>query len=84
MVVLSACSGDETAFHYEEKHHGLFTYFLLKKLQETGGDVTMKELFDYVQSNVRRESLHNNRRYQTPNVIFSDSLSGMWETMKMR
>ena len=84
MVVLSACSGDETAFHYEEKHHGLFTYFLLKKLQETGGDVTMKELFDYVQSNVRRESLHNNRRYQTPNVKFSDSLSGMWETMKMR
>lgn len=84
MVVLSACSGDETAFHYDEQHHGMFTYFLLKKLKETAGDVTMAELFEYVKTNVRRASLHNNKRYQTPNVKFSDSMSGTWETMKMR
>ncbi|MDR1383575.1 MAG: caspase family protein [Planctomycetaceae bacterium] len=37
MVVFSAANSDETAHQYEEKGHGLFTYFLLKKLQETQG-----------------------------------------------
>ena len=31
-VVFSAASGDETAMAYKAKSHGLFTYFLLKKL----------------------------------------------------
>ena len=35
MVVFSAAQGDETAYPYKEKEHGLFTYYLLKKLQET-------------------------------------------------
>ena len=35
MVVLSAAQGDETAHPYTEKGHGLFTYYLLKKLKET-------------------------------------------------
>ena len=34
MIVLSAAQGDETAHSYNEKGHGLFTYYLLKKLME--------------------------------------------------
>ena len=30
MVVLSAAKGEETAYPYKEKGHGMFTYFLLK------------------------------------------------------
>ena len=40
IVVFSAAQGDETAYPYKEEEHGLFTYYLLKKLQETKGDVT--------------------------------------------
>ncbi|MCD8237395.1 MAG: leucine-rich repeat protein [Prevotellaceae bacterium] len=32
LVVFSAASGEQTAHPYKEKGHGLFTYFLLKKL----------------------------------------------------
>ena len=46
MVVFSAATGDETAYPYKEKGHGLFTYYLLKKLQDTKGDVTLGELSD--------------------------------------
>ena len=46
MVVFSASSNDETAYPYHEKGHGLFTYFLCKKLQETEGKVTLGELED--------------------------------------
>jgi len=48
MFVLSAASDKETALPYAEKNHGMFTYFLLKKLQESKGNATLKELSDYV------------------------------------
>ena len=57
MVVFSAATGDETAYPYKEKGHGLFTYYLLKKLQDTKGDVTLGELSDYVNKEVRRQSV---------------------------
>ena len=44
IVVFSATSADQTAMSYKEKHHGMFTYFLLKKLQESNGVCTYKEL----------------------------------------
>ena len=37
MVVFASSSGEEKSLPYEEKQHGLFTYFLLKKLKETKG-----------------------------------------------
>lgn len=41
MVVLSACSGSQTAHIFKEGKHGLFTYWLLRKLKETKGEVTL-------------------------------------------
>lgn len=57
IVVFSAAQGDETAYPYKEKEHGLFTYYLLKKLQETKGNVTLGELSDYIKTQVERQSI---------------------------
>ena len=38
MVVFTAASGDETALSYQEKRHGMFTYFLLDQLKKTRGE----------------------------------------------
>ena len=84
MVIFSAASGDETAFPYTEKGHGLFTYYLLKKLQETQGDVTLSELSDYVTERVRQQSVVTNRKSQTPNVSASLSMDGVWQEMRIR
>lgn len=78
LVVFSAASGDETAYPYREKGHGMFTYFLLKKLQETKGAVTLGELSDYVTTNVKRQSVVSNRKSQTPTVIYSESVGMDW------
>ena len=78
LVVFSAASGDETAYPYREKGHGMFTYFLLKKLQETKGAVTLGELSDYVTTNVKRQSVVTNRKSQTPTVIYSESVGMDW------
>jgi len=84
MVVFSAAQGDETAYPYKEKGHGMFTYFLLKKLQETKGNVTLGELGDYITANVRRESVVSNRKSQTPTVTPSSTLGFAWEDWKLR
>ena len=84
MVVFSAAQGDETAYPYKEKEHGLFTYFLLKKLRDTKGDCTLQELGDYIQMNVRQQSIVVNNKKQTPGVSASQQLSDNWKTMKLK
>lgn len=83
MVILSAASDDETAFPYKEKGHGLFTYFLLKKLQDSKGNVTLAELGDYVITNVRQQSVVINRKSQTPVITPSTTMSNSWKSMKL-
>lgn len=82
-VVFTASSGDETAYHYPNQSHGLFTYFLLKKLKETKGDVTYYELYSYIQDNVKMTSFQNYRKIQTPTVKTSIQMNNSWETMKI-
>lgn len=84
MVVFSAASGDETAYPYKEKGHGLFTYYLLKKLQETKGDVTLGELGRYVVDSVTKESVVSNGKSQTPTVTASESIGMGWKSMKLK
>jgi tetratricopeptide (TPR) repeat protein len=84
MVIFSAASNDETAFPYREKGHGLFTYFLLKKLQESKGNVTLQELGDYVTTHVKQQSVVINRKSQTPNVAPSASMADIWKDLKLK
>lgn len=83
LVVLTAASGEETAYPYNEKAHGLFTYFLLKKLNETKGKCSLGELSEYITTNVRRQSIVINRKPQTPAIIFSDSVKDEWMNYKL-
>lgn len=84
MVVFSAAQGDETAYPNREKQHGLFTYYLLKKLQETQGNIQLKDLGDYITTNVKQQSVLLNSKLQTPCVIPSASLSTDWQTWTLK
>jgi len=83
MIVISAAQGNETAYPYKEKKHGLFTYFLLKKLQESKGNTTYGELFDYVKRNVAQKAIVVNEKSQTPSISASGSLTTAWEKAKI-
>ncbi len=79
MVVLSAATGKQAAYPYKEKRHGMFTYFLLKKLQETKGDVDYKTLSDYVTENVHQlSSVEQGIKPQTPEVKVSGDIQSSW------
>ncbi len=84
MVVFTAANGQQTAYPYQEKGHGMFTYFLLKKLQDTKGDVTLGDLVDYVSEQVARQSVVVNKHSQTPTVIPATELSGSWRNLKLQ
>lgn len=84
MVIFSAASDDETAFPYQQEGHGLFTYYLLKKLKESKGNSSLGELSDYISENVRRQSVVANRKVQTPAISASGSLNGNWRDKKLK
>ena len=84
MVVFSAAQGDETAYPYNEQRHGMFTYYLLKKLQETKGEATLGEISDYVTSEVRKQSIVINGKMQTPTLTSSSAIGDAWRNWKLK
>ena len=82
-VVFSASSGEQAAYSYRNENHGLFTYFLLSKLQETKGKIKLGELAEYLTKEVEFESRKINNIVQTPSVLVSPELQGSWQKMKL-
>lgn len=63
LAVLAAASGDETTGALDAQKHGLFTYFLLKGLNE--GKTSVRDLYDFLKPKVQDEARRQNRE-QTP------------------
>lgn len=84
LVVFTSSSGEESSTVYKDKHHGLFTYYLLKKLQETKGDVTYKDLSEYIIDKVKLESIVVNNKSQTPTISGSISVVNQWGNWKLK
>src|SRR5207249_4814128 len=76
MVVLAASAGDQISSTYDQKGHGLLTYFLLKGLQG-GADqnkdraIDLAELFEYVKPQVERVARREFNNEQTPQLLGS-------------
>lgn len=78
MVVFAASSNEQSALPLRNEKHGLFTYYLLKKLQETQGRVTYGELEGYLRQSVGQDALRKIGKPQDPEVLFSPSISDSW------
>lgn len=83
VAVLSATSDDQTALPYNEKGHGMFTYYLLKCLKETKGEASLQDIKEYVTDNVKRNSSIVNRKEQTPTFNVSTEASSQWNAWKL-
>ncbi len=84
LVIFSASSGDQSSLAYKAKSHGMFTYYLLKKIQETKGNVTYKSLGNYLSQEVSIQSVRVNNKDQNPQVRASDDLRDQWESWILR
>lgn len=83
-IVFSATSNDETAMAYDEKGHGLFTYYLLKALQESNGNITYENLFNYISEKVKEDSFLINEKPQHPTIATSAAAMHSWKDMKLK
>ena len=84
LVVFSAAQGNQTAMGYDEKGHGMFTYFLLKKLQDTEGNVTLGELGEYITDSVKKlSSTPKYNKPQIPTVTVGLGLNSDWRDKKL-
>ena len=84
LVVFAATSEVQSALPYKDKKHGMFTYFLLKKLQESSGNVSYKDLYKYLKDNVGTESLRINGAAQDPMINVSNNIGDSWQTWNFR
>jgi hypothetical protein len=83
LVIFTAVSGDETAHPYDEKQHGLFSYYLIKKLQETKGDISFQELSKFIATKVNQQSVVSGKE-QNPTVNVSPSVQATWGGWKLK
>jgi predicted helicase len=60
----------------------MFTYFLLKKMQESGGKLTYKELSEYLDQKLSINSIKINNKEQNPQTNISPNVKSSWENWK--
>ncbi|MCQ2261439.1 MAG: caspase family protein [Bacteroidales bacterium] len=77
VVIFMAADGDKTAYSFIDQHHGFFTYYILKELKYTRGEITFKELFDNVTKNQAYESSLQGK-LQEPSMIIGGELGEDW------
>jgi tetratricopeptide (TPR) repeat protein len=75
MVVFASSSGTQSSMGFDQEQHGIFTYFLLKRLKETRGDISLDEMGKYLETEVNRKSVLLKNREQKPYMIFSPAAS---------
>lgn len=80
MVIFSAAQGDETAYPLDKEKHGLFTYWLLKNIKDSKGNISLGDLADTVINSVCKQSLVINGKKQTPSVQTSLEVKDDWRT----
>ena len=89
LAILSAASGDQVSMTYDEKEHGLFTYFLLKGIKESTvrgeRSLGMEELFTSLKPQVERVARKIYNQEQSPQLIGSGEILKtylFWERIK--
>lgn len=80
ITILAAAQGNQISSAYQEKRHGLFTYFFLKGLMgeadnNKDGQLELSEVFAYLKPQVERQARRGNQE-QTPQFFSSEEVLG--------
>lgn len=76
-VIFMSADGDKTSYSFIDQHHGFFTYYILKELKYTRGEVSFQELFNNVTKNQAYESSLQGK-LQEPSMIIGGTLGDNW------
>ena len=79
LVVMTATSSTQRSMPYQEKSHGLFTYYLLKTMKDAGAGLSIGELYDQVSETVKTKSILINNAEQTPELLNGPDIAPDWK-----
>jgi len=83
IVSFTASTGDEISQKYEAQQHGLFTYYVLKILKETNGNINYDEFSKKLQTEVKdRSNKIDGLKEQNPKVSIGSGAIN-WENWKI-
>ena len=82
ILVFAASSEKQVSKPYDDEAHGLFTYYFLKTLQESKGNITYGKFADKIINDVKTKSNMLFDDMQVPKVNISISIQNEWENWK--
>jgi hypothetical protein len=83
VILMTAAGFNETVYEFTDKNHGFFTYYFLKTLRETLGDMECGLLFENVKEAVSFESSLQGKQ-QIPFVTIGGKIREAWESHKLK
>ena len=82
LICFSSSTGEQTSSVYFEKHHGYFTYYLLKSIQDASGEITLSELYEKTRNSVENATAISGK-IQSPQVIVSGDWN-QWGSVRLK
>ena len=83
LVIFSATNEEQSALPYKAKQHGMFTYYILKEIQDNKGLLNYNQLYENTSQRIAIESLKINQKAQDPQVLFGSQVSESWKSWKI-
>lgn len=81
MILMTSSSGNESSIVDDQNQHGLFTYHLLKRLQEAKGEISIESLFNLVRKDVALTAIKKLNKIQTPSILIGKEIEQKVKTM---
>lgn len=82
-ILYYGCGNGETAYSNNDVSHGLLTYGLLEKLQQTKGECSIGEMVSAANDYVQRTALNKFDSKQTPELKVSSTLNN-WNKLRLK
>ncbi|MFW5983338.1 MAG: caspase family protein [bacterium] len=83
LISFSSSQGEQRSYFYKEKQHGLFTYYLLKKIKQSKGNIQYGDLKNYLTKKVPLKSVDLYEDKQVPAINYSLDVKEKWENWKL-
>ena len=79
LICFSSSSGEQTSSVYYDKRQGYFTYYLIKTIQDAGGNISLGDLYNRTREQVEAATAVSGK-LQSPQVLVSPD----WNTKVLK
>ena len=83
IVMFAAADWNKAAYSFDQQHHGFLTYFMLKEIKRTRGDIDYGTLFENIDRQLNYESSLQGK-LQQPKMILGNKAKEGWQGRRFK